>query len=48
MTDGKRVEVTGCDLFTFKNGKIALKNSYPQEPPADRRVTQRDARAALR
>ncbi|HEY8510822.1 MAG TPA: nuclear transport factor 2 family protein [Cyclobacteriaceae bacterium] len=26
--DGKRVEVTGCDLFTFKNGKIAVKNSY--------------------
>ena len=27
-TDGTRVEVTGCDLFTFKNGKIAIKNSY--------------------
>lgn len=26
--DGTRVEVTGCDLFTFKNGKIAVKNSY--------------------
>jgi steroid delta-isomerase-like uncharacterized protein len=26
--DGKRVEVTGCDLFTFRNGKIAIKNSY--------------------
>lgn len=26
--DGTRVEVKGCDLFTFKNGKIALKNSY--------------------
>lgn len=26
--DGRRVEVTGCDLFTFKNGKIAVKNSY--------------------
>jgi taurine dehydrogenase small subunit len=26
--DGKRVEVLGCDLFTFKNGKIALKSSY--------------------
>jgi ketosteroid isomerase-like protein len=26
--DGTRVEVTGCDLFTFKNGKIAIKNSY--------------------
>lgn len=27
-TDGTRVEVTGCDLFTFENGKIAVKNSY--------------------
>ena len=26
--DGRRVEVTGCDLFTFRNGKIAVKNSY--------------------
>ena len=27
-TDGTKVEVTGCDLFTFRNGKIAVKNSY--------------------
>jgi taurine dehydrogenase small subunit len=26
--DGKRVEVTGCDLFTVRDGKIAIKNSY--------------------
>ena len=26
--DGTRVEVAGCDLFTFKDGKIAIKNSY--------------------
>ena len=26
--DGTEVEVTGCDLFTFKNGKIEIKNSY--------------------
>jgi len=26
--DGRRVEVRGCDLFTFRNGKIALKTSY--------------------
>lgn len=26
--DGRRVEVTGCDLFTFRSGKIAVKNSY--------------------
>jgi ketosteroid isomerase-like protein len=27
-TGGTRVEVTGCDLFTFRDGKIAIKNSY--------------------
>lgn len=27
-TDGARVEVQGCDLFRFRGGKIALKNSY--------------------
>jgi steroid delta-isomerase-like uncharacterized protein len=26
--DGTRVEVTGCDLFTFRDGKISVKNSY--------------------
>jgi ketosteroid isomerase-like protein len=26
--DGTKVEVTGCDLFTFKDSKIAIKNSY--------------------
>jgi taurine dehydrogenase small subunit len=26
--DGMRVEVNGCDLFTFRDGKIAIKNSY--------------------
>ncbi len=26
--DGVKVEVAGCDLFTFKDGKIAVKNSY--------------------
>ena len=27
-TDGTRVEVTGCDLFTLRDGRIAIKNSY--------------------
>jgi ketosteroid isomerase-like protein len=27
-SDGTKVEVTGCDLFTFRNDKIAIKNSY--------------------
>ena len=26
--DGKKVAVDGCDLFTFRNGKIAVKSSY--------------------
>jgi steroid delta-isomerase-like uncharacterized protein len=26
--DGSRVEVNGCDLFTFRDGKIVVKNSY--------------------
>ena len=25
---GARVEVHGCDLFTFRDGRIAVKNSY--------------------
>ena len=32
--DGSRVEVHGCDLFTFRSGKIALKNSYRKNRPA--------------
>jgi steroid delta-isomerase-like uncharacterized protein len=30
-TDGTRVEVHGCDLFTFRGGKIALKDSYRKQ-----------------
>lgn len=26
--EGKRVEDNGCDVFTFRNGKIAVKSSY--------------------
>ena len=32
-TDGSRVEVYGCDLFTFQDGKIAVKNSYRKNRP---------------
>ena len=32
-TDGARVEVHGCDVFTFRDGKIALKNSYRKNRP---------------
>ncbi len=31
--DGSRVEVQGCDVFTFRDGKIALKNSYRKNRP---------------
>jgi steroid delta-isomerase-like uncharacterized protein len=30
---GGRVEVNGCDVFTFRDGKIALKNSYRKNRP---------------
>jgi ketosteroid isomerase-like protein len=26
--DGKKVEVNGCDVFTFRDDKIVLKSSY--------------------
>ena len=26
--NGKKVEVTGCDVFTFRNGKLAVEESY--------------------
>ncbi len=32
--DGTKIEVTGCDLFTFRDGKIAIKNSYRKNRPA--------------
>jgi ketosteroid isomerase-like protein len=28
LSDGRKVEVTGCDVFTFRDGKIAIKNSF--------------------
>ena len=31
--DGARVEVHGCDLFAFRDGKIAVKNSYRKNRP---------------
>ena len=32
-SDGGRVEVNGCDIFTFRGGKIAVKNSYRKNRP---------------
>lgn len=31
--DGTKVEVHGCDLFTFRDGKISVKNSYRKNRP---------------
>ncbi len=33
-SDGSRVEVDGVDLFTFRDGKIALKNVFRKMRPA--------------
>lgn len=32
--DGTRVEVNGCDVFIFRDGKIALKNAYRKNRPS--------------
>ena len=31
--DGQSVEVDGCDVFTFRDGKILIKNSYRKNRP---------------
>ena len=33
QADGKRVELVGCDLFSFRDGKIAIKNSFRKNRP---------------
>jgi len=32
--DGSRVEADGCDLFTFRDGRIAVKNAFRKDRPA--------------
>jgi ketosteroid isomerase-like protein len=27
-TDGQRIEVRGCDLWTFRDGRVVIKDSY--------------------
>ena len=39
-TDDTRVEVHGCDLFTFRDGKILLKNSYRKNRPPLAKATR--------
>ena len=34
--DGMRTEVAGCDIFLFRDGKIAVKNSYRKNRPLAR------------
>lgn len=31
--DGARIEAEGCDLFTFRDGKIAIKKAFRKERP---------------
>ena len=31
--DGSKMEVNGCDLFTFRDRRIAIKNSYRKNRP---------------
>mgnify|MGYP003346247482 FL=1 len=33
LADGSRTEVDGVDIFTFKNGKIAVKNAFRKQRP---------------
>ena len=33
LADGRRVEVNGCDVFVFRDGKIAIKNSFRKNRP---------------
>ncbi len=32
--DGTRIEADGCDLFTFRDGKVALKQAFRKDRPA--------------
>ena len=34
-TEGQRIEVRGCDLWTFRDGKVAKKDSYWKIRTAD-------------
>lgn len=31
--DGSRIEAQGCDIFTFKDGKIAVKRAFRKDRP---------------
>jgi len=40
--DGTQVAVNGCDVFTFGDDKIALKNSYRKNRPPPARPVELD------
>ncbi len=31
--DGTRIHANGCDIFTFRNGRIAVKNAFRKDRP---------------
>lgn len=31
--DGTKIEARGCDIFTFRDGKIAIKNAFRKDRP---------------
>jgi ketosteroid isomerase-like protein len=33
LSDGRRLEVNGCDFLTVRDGKILKKNSYRKQRP---------------
>ena len=32
--DGTRIHANGCDIFTFRDGKIAVKNAFRKDRPS--------------
>jgi ketosteroid isomerase-like protein len=34
--DGSRIEVQGCDLFTLRDGKIAVKSAFRKDRPVQK------------
>jgi ketosteroid isomerase-like protein len=34
--DGSRIEVQGCDLFTLRNNKVAVKNAFRKDRPVQK------------
>jgi ketosteroid isomerase-like protein len=43
LSDGRRLEVNGCDFLTVRDGKIIRKNSYRKNRPPIPVQTERNA-----